>query len=184
MMIINRKRLVTSGLLAVLALTLVISSQLDNKNEELVEAGNIDSPKIIGEATLVDASQNGEVTVETGSVSSNYFADSRVSRQQARDSAIEILQTVVNDSEADDDSKKNAADDIGVIATIITKENAMESIIKAKGFEDAVVIMGESDITVVVKTDSLEASEISTIKEVVMSETTAKPEQIKIVEIE
>ena len=57
-------------------------------------AGNVtDTEKILGQATLVN--ENGEgVTVasDTAASENDYFATARLSRKQARDSAISMLQ--------------------------------------------------------------------------------------------
>ena len=138
----------------------------------------------MGEATLVDASGgDSDVSVTVGSVSSGYFADARINRQKARDEAVELLQSIVSDSAADDESKREAAEELGVIAAIIAKESDMESLVKAKGFSDAVVVMGESDVTVVVQSDGLSGADVSKIKEIVMSEVSVGAENIKIIEV-
>ena len=76
-----------------------------------------------------------------------------------------------------------AAEELGVIAAIIAKESNMESLIKAKGFSDAVVVVGESDVTVVVQSDGLSGADVSKIKEIVMSEASVGAENIVIIEV-
>ena len=70
-----------------------------------------------------------------------------------------------------------------MIAAIIAKESNMESLIKAKGFSDAVVVVGESDVTVVVQSDGLSGADVSKIKEIVMSEASVGAENIVIIEV-
>ena len=89
----------------------------------------------------------------------------------------------MSDSAADDESKREAAEELGVIAAIIAKESNMESLIKAKGFSDAVVVVGESDVTVVVQSDGLSGADVSKIKEIVMSEASVGAENIVIIEV-
>ncbi len=185
-MIINRKMVVVAGLIVILALSLGVNSIMQKQREELfAETGSVTQEKILGEAQLVDSvvEGEGEITVEVGNVSSGYFADARINRQQARDAAIEVLQGVVDSESADEDSKKGAAEDLGAIANIMDKESNMENLIKAKGFTDAVVVVGETDVTVVVQSKGLSSADISKIKEIVMSETTATAENVKIVEV-
>ena len=59
----------------------------------------------------------------------------------------------------------------------------MESLIKAKGFYDAVAVIGESDVTVVVQSDGLSSAQVSQIKEIVLSECEVGAEAIKIIEV-
>ncbi|HWP80401.1 MAG TPA: SpoIIIAH-like family protein [Candidatus Acidoferrum sp.] len=184
-MFINRKMVIVVALIIVLALALIVNNVMQKQRDEMfAETAKVTEEKILGEATLVDGGEGeGEVSVEVGSVSSRYFADARVNRQQARDEAIEVLQGIIDSTETDDDTRREAATELGNIATIMDKESAMETLIKAKGFEDAVVVVGEEDVTVVVSSKGLTAGEISKIKEVVMSETTAKAANIKIIEV-
>ena len=118
-----------------------------------------------------------------GPVPWGFFADAPNTRQKARAEAAELLKSVVSDSAADDESKREAAEELGVIAAIIAKESNMESLIKAKGFSDAVVVVGESDVTVVVQSDGLSGADVSKIKEIVMSEASVRAENIVIIEV-
>ena len=60
----------------------------------------------------------------------------------------------------------------------------MESMIRAKGYEDAVVMIGDGSVNVVVAPPEggLQATDVTVIKDIVVAETGAVPGQIKIVE--
>ena len=60
----------------------------------------------------------------------------------------------------------------------------MESLIKAKGYAEAVVFIGEDSVNVIVQPPQagFEASDASKIKDIVVTETGAAADKIKIVE--
>ena len=172
-MLMKKKKIIFMSLAVILVLAFFINGLMEQQRAELIEqvsSSTVNETKILGEATLVDADgAQPEVSVTVGSVSSGYFADARINRQKARDEAVE--------------SKREAAEELGVIAAIIAKESNMESLIKAKGFSDAVVVVGESDVTVVVQSDGLSGADVSKIKEIVMSEASVGAENIVIIEV-
>ncbi|MBR6921919.1 MAG: SpoIIIAH-like family protein, partial [Clostridia bacterium] len=85
-------------------------------------------------------------TDNTDAVKQNedFFAASALNRTKARDEAVEALQSVV-DIGGDEEAAKQALADITRISADIEKEANIETLIKAKGFEDCIaVISGES----------------------------------------
>ena len=145
--------------------------------------------KILGQATLVN--QNGEGVTQTGeneevlSVSGSYFATARLSRQQARDSAISMLQEAELDENATEDVLNEASLALQVLASYTVAEAQIESLVTAKGYEDCVVFMGEDSCSVVVADpDGVDSTDAARIKDIVISETDYTAAQIKIMEAE
>lgn len=184
-MILRKRSLIFVALIVILLIAFAVNTVMERQKEELVSSVNaINEGKVLGEATLVDANlEGGEVSVSSGSVSSGYFAEARINRQKARDAAIEVLQSVINNKQLEEGEKREAASELGIIATITTSESTMENLVKAKGFTDCVVVIGEADVTVVVETDGLSNGDISKIKEIVMSEAAVGAEHVKIIEV-
>ena len=145
--------------------------------------------KILGQATLVN--QNGETVTQTGeseeivSVSGSYFDTARLSRQQARDSAISMLQEAEMDENATEDVLNEASLALQVLASYTVAEAQIESLVTAKGYEDCVVFMGEDSCSVVVADpDGVDSTDAARIKDIVISETDYTAAQIKIMEAE
>ena len=116
------------------------------------------------------------------SVSDTYFASSILSRDRARDEAIEVLKTVVNNEAALEDAKSAALTDIARIAGEIESEANIETLIKSKGFEDCIAVVTGSNANIIVKSDGLMENELSQIKEIVYEQAGIDPVNIKIVE--
>ena len=145
--------------------------------------------KILGQATLVN--QNGETVTQTGeseeivSVSGSYFDTARLSRQQARDSAISMLKEAELDENATEDVLNEASLALQVLASYTVAEAQIESLVTAKGYEDCVVFMGEDSCSVVVADpDGVDSTDAARIKDIVISETDYTAAQIKIMEAE
>ena len=142
--------------------------------------------KILGQATLVN--QNDEAITETDNAAAegnSYFDTARLSRQQARDSAISMLQEAEMDENATEDVLNEASRTLQVLASYTVAEAQIESLVTAKGYEDCVVFMGEDSCSVVVADpDGIDSTDAARIKDIVISETSYTAAQIKIMEAE
>ena len=125
----------------------------------------------------VDISDGGSDYVED-----TYFASSILSREQARDEAIEVLKTVVNNEAALESAKETALGDIARIAGEIEVEANIETLIKSKGFEECIAVVTGPNANIIVKSDGLLQNELSQIKEIVYEQAGIDPVNIKIVE--
>lgn len=137
--------------------------------------------KILGEAALVsgreedggtpvDGIPENEDGVYTGS---DYFASARLTRQQARDSAISLLQEAAAQENADAAVANEASEGIQALASYTLKEAQIENLVTAKGYADCVAFMGADSISVVVSTDTgeLTGEDVAKITDITMSET-------------
>ena len=108
-----------------------------------------------------------------------------LSRKQARDEAIEVLNTLANSDTATTEAKNNAIAGIEVIANCIENEANIESLIKAKGFEECVAVISENSASVIIKTsDSLAPNQIAQISEIVYEQSGILPTELNIIESE
>lgn len=111
-----------------------------------------------------------------------YFSSAVLSRQKARDEAIEVLQQVVDSTDAVEEVKNEAYSGINTIAKEIECESNIEQLVLAKGFEQCLAVVNESSASVIVKSDGLLANEIAQIKEIVYEQSGVHPRDIKIIE--
>lgn len=141
-----------------------------------------DRAKILGEATYVGGSSDGEKASGDESDAGGYFASASLERSRSRDETLELLQTVVDSSETMPDAKNKALEDMTAIASYMEAETNIETLVKAKGFEDCIAVIGEDSVNVVVKTAGLLTYEVAQIREIVMNELDMPAENIKIIE--
>lgn len=134
------------------------------------------------EDTYGSTETENKLTAETDSKEDAYFSTTVLSRQKARDEALEVLQTVVESAEAMDETKAQAFADISQIAKDIESEANIETLIEAKGFADCIAVVNGSTVNIVVKTEGLLASDIAQINEIVYEQAGVLPVDVKIVE--
>ena len=149
----------------------------------VVQSKNFGKDFMAGMKTLVGG-EIVDVTQPQVTVSS-YFDTARLSRQQARDSAISMLQEAELDENATEDVLNEASLALQVLASYTVAEAQIESLVTAKGYEDCVVFMGEDSCSVVVADpDGVDSTDAARIKDIVISETDYTAAQIKIMEAE
>ena len=112
----------------------------------------------------------------------DWYAAAQVSRSQARDEALEVLQSVVNDSSADEAAKAAAYSDITKLAKTMENETNIETLMTAKGFEKCVAVINGDDASVIVSSsEALTVAQISQINEIVYTQAGIDPVNIKII---
>ena len=125
-------------------------------------------------------SQEGANT-ETSEVD-GYFSATQVSRQRARDEALEVLQGVVDSEEADEATKTSALMEISALARAMEAEANIESLVVSKGFAQCVAVINGDACSVVVKNEgTLTPAQISQINEIVYEQAGIEPLNIRIV---
>lgn len=149
--------------------------------------GNTNDPLVTGDSSAqtgsTDSTQSGDTQTsaqtETGS---EYFATARLNRQQARDSALSLLQDAAAREDADETVKTQVNDTIQTMADYTVTEAQIENLVIAKGYTDCVAFMGEDSISVVVDTGTgeLTAEDVAKITDIAMTETGYPASGIKI----
>ena len=112
---------------------------------------------------------------------SNYFTATALSREEARDEALDVLKLVAESDESTEAAKTEATAKISQIAVDIQNEANIESLVKAKGFEECVAVISDGAVSVIVKAESLKAAEAAQIFTIVYETTGISPERISIV---
>mgnify|MGYP005763076117 CR=1 FL=1 len=163
--------------------------------------GSEDAGKTLGEATLVgaqtddpllsatptpDGTESGTQTEGGGESGTGYFDSARLNRQQARDSALSLLQEAAASEEADQTMKDEANAAIQTMASLTVSEAQIENLITAKGYADCIAFIGDNSVSVVVAATEtgLTDSDVARITEIVTQETGMSASQIRIIEAE
>lgn len=126
--------------------------------------------------TDADPNENETPTTDT------YFASTILSRDQARDEALAVLQTVLENEDALEETKTQALSDISRIALEIEKEANIESLIRARGFEDCIAVLSGDAASIIVKSDTeLLQNHVAQISEIVYEQSGVLPTNVKII---
>ena len=111
----------------------------------------------------------------------DYFTSTALDRQEARDEALDVLKMVTESAESSEEAKAEAQQKISKIAVDIQNEANIETLVKAKGFEDCVAIISDNAVSVIVGAESLQAAEAAQILTIVYETTGITPENISII---
>ena len=149
----------------------------DQTTANLVDT--LDASKLLSEDMLVMADSELE---EAATTVSDYFAAVRLSRQQARDSAVNLLQeAMAYDNKENDHSTVQLQE---IVDTALC-EAQIESLVIAKGYDDCVVYIAEEGVSVAVATPEggLHQEDVAVIADIVMTQSQYKLDAIRIVEV-
>jgi len=135
----------------------------------------LDAEMVMGETVLEE---------EVEELSSDYFAQIRLSRQESRDSAVEVLQETI----AFEDGSDEAAAAVSTLDSLVgdaLAESQIESLVIAKGYEDCVAYMSDESINVAVSAPEtgLAQTDIALISDIVASQTDYALSDIFIIEV-
>ena len=161
---------------------------------------NTDDPLLGGKTEDDDAQQpsgdqasqnalgadNGEAEPAPSVEQTGYFPAARLNRQQARDSALSLLQDAAADEGADQASRDQANAAIQTMAVNTLAEAQVENLVTAKGYTDCVCFISDSSASVVVAAveGGLTDADTARIMEIVKEETGLSASQIKIIPAE
>ena len=122
-------------------------------------------------------------STQTGNDASeeNYFTATALNRQQQRDEAIDVLKLVSESPESSEEARAEATAKIAKIATDMQNESNIETLVKAKGFEECVAIISDNSVSVIVSAETLQASEAAQILAIVYDTTGISPETVSII---
>ena len=198
-MAFGKRQLVLAALVVALGAAVYLNWQFSDQNNllatETVNSTAQEAGKELGEAQYVNQnatsapSQTEAVSSAEGSGSKmsteaeQYFAQARVSRQKARDEAVDTLKGLIADVSQSDAAKTEAVSQAAAIAKNIEQENNIENLIKAKGFAECVAFLQNGECSVVVSSEGLLDSEAIAIKDIVAGQAGIPYDKIKIVEV-
>ena len=101
----------------------------------------------------------------------DYIAGVQLSREQIRAKNKETLMQIINSDQISEEEKQTAIQNLIGMTEISEKENAAETLLKAKGFVDPVVSITDGKADVVVNAASLSDQERAQIEDIVKRKT-------------
>ncbi len=123
----------------------------------------------------------GEAVLVSTTIASNYFANAKLEREQKRSLSKETLLELVDNKNLSDKEKANAVSSLLDLNAKAEMENDTETLLEAKGFSDAIVIMSEEgNIDVIINASSVSEQEVAQVEDIVKRQTGADSSKIVI----
>lgn len=178
-----KKNLVAAGILVTVCCGIYVNWLYSGGEIEKLE-DTLASDKVMSD-TLLDF---GNDTPVSGSDNSNtlmnYFAAVRLSRQEARDSAVTLLQEAMAYGDEAQIAATNAQLEEIIQAALC--EAQIESLVIAKGYTDCVAYMTDDGITVAVAAPEggLQATDVAIVADIILSQSDYTMADIRVVEVQ
>ena len=167
---IGKRRIVIACAVLLIALAVVLNVVLFTDQSTVTP-----TPDVGTGSNTDDSTQNDSVATD------GYFSATQVSRQRARDEALEVLQSVVDSAESDEATKTSALMEISALAEAMEAEANIETLVLAKGFAQCVAVINGDTCSVVVSGTELQENQIAQINEIVYEQAGILPTNIRIV---
>lgn len=146
--------------------------------------------------TMQTNGQNGETTTQplgesvfvAGTTApteqEDYFDAARRNRESARNEALDILKDTLQNVKTDELTQQEAIATAATVAAAVEQEDAIESLVKAKGFEDCVVYIENDNAHVAVKAAELTEAQTLQILQIVTSQSAVQADAVSITAVE
>lgn len=122
----------------------------------------------------------GEAVLTSGMTVSDFMADARLSREQVRASNKETLLSIIDSEQLGDDQKQEAINSMLELTETAEKENATETLLSAKGFDNSLVTIIDGRVNVVIAMNSITDAQKAQIEDIVKQKTEMSSDQIVI----
>lgn len=187
-----KKNMVAAAVLVTVCAGIYVNWMYEEEKAAAMLTDTLDVQKVMSDDTLIisddmEAIAAGEDGADTAS---DYFAAVRLARQQARDSALALLQDAMAYEEAanTDASSKTveSAMELEQIVQTALSEAQIESLVIAKGYADCVAYMSSEGISVAVASPEggMLQEDVAVIADVVITQSDYDLEDIRIIEVQ
>ena len=180
-----KKNLVAAAILVAVCAGIYVNWLYSEEQSAANLTDTLDSEKILSEDLLVMSNQeNVSEDVSASNTQTDYFAAVRLSRQEARDSAVALLQEAMAYSDDLEDSATNQQ--LEEIVQTALQEAQIESLIIAKGYTDCVAYISETGISIAVAAPEggLMQEDVAVIADIVLVQSDFTMDDIYVVEVQ
>ena len=179
-----KKNLMAAAVLLVVCAGIYMNWMFTNAQSVADLTDTLDAEKVMSQdGIILDLNEpvNGELDNNTVT---DYFAAVRLSRQEARDSAVSLLQEAMAYGEDAEDTESSAK--LEQIVEVALCEAQIESLIISKGYTDCVAYMSDDGISVAVASPEggMQQTDVAVIADIVMTQSDFDMEDIRVVEVQ
>ena len=178
-----KKNLIAAAILVTVCAGIYVNWRYTEDQAAANLTDTLDTEKVMSDDNLVLSEDMAAISAgeDVATTSTDYFAAVRLSRQQARDNAVNLLQEAMSYSE----SSKEAESAVELVQTALS-EAQIESLIIAKGYADCVAYMSGEGISIAVASPEggLQREDVAVIADIVMAQSDYSLNDIRVVEVQ
>jgi len=179
-----KKNVTAAAVLVVVCAGIYVNWMYTEENAPVSLSDTLNSEKILDESMLVMSTDEAQLTAAEGitDTATDYFAAVRLSRQEARDSAVNLLQEAMAYDTASDESNHELEE----LVAVALSEAQIESLVVAKGYADCVAYMSDDGISVAVASpeSGLQQSDVALITDIILTQSDYDLGEIRIVPVQ
>ena len=177
-----KKNMVAAAVLVTVLGGIYVNWLYTDQQQVMNLTDTLDADKILSSDMLVMGDESS-LNAPTDTTASAYFAAVRLSRQQARDSAVTLLQEAM--AYSDEEKAAQTSQQLEEIVQTALCEAQIESLIIAKGYADCVAYIGENGISIAVATPEggLKQEDVAVIADIVISQSDYTYSDIRVIEV-
>ena len=181
-----KKNMIAAAVLVTVCAGIYVNWLYAGENTAASLVDTLDAEKVMSDDTLILSEDMAAIAAgeDVQTTAADYFAAVRLSRQQARDSAVNLLQEAMAYDEASKEAE--SAMELEEIVQTALSEAQIESLIIAKGFTDCVAYMSGEGISVAVAAPEggLQQEDVAVIADIVMTQSAYSMDDIRVVEVQ
>ncbi len=178
-----KKNMVAAGVLVTVCAGIYLNWMYSGGETTKDLTDTLDAAKVMSDETLILTDSLVEVGGDDVTTVSDYFAAVRLSRQQARDSAVTLLQEAM--AYGNKDEVTSSSIQLEQIVQTALCEAQIESLVIAKGYADCVAYMSDGGISVAVAAPEggLKDQDAALIADIVMTQSDYEMTDIRVVPV-
>jgi len=183
-MVLKKKEVVATALVVLIGVAGYLNWSYQDTIRVTDGGSYLEEAKKLGEAEYVstDKTDVTEEEAEETAAQASYFTEAKLSKDNSRSKALEILNQTATNESFDSEVRKQAQNKIVAIAENTEKEAIIENVARAKGYKDISVYIDGENVEIIVKKKDFSSQDFKTIKEIVTSELLTSSKNIKIIE--
>jgi len=183
-----KKNMVAAAVLVTVCAGIYVNWLYTEENTAVSLLDTIDTEKVMSDDNLVLSEDMAAIAAgkNVDTTATDYFAAVRLSRQQARDNAVNLLQDAMAYATSGEGTKDTeSAMELEDIVQTALSEAQIESLIIAKGYTDCVAYMSGEGISVAVSAPEggLQDADVAVIADIVTSQSEYTLDEIRVVEV-
>lgn len=181
-----KKNITAAAVLVVVCAGIYLNWMYTEENTPASLTDTLDSEKLLDDSLLVMSTEEAQLTASEDlsytDTATDYFAAVRLSRQEARDSAVNLLQEAM----AYDTASEESSHELEELVAVALSEAQIESLVIAKGYADCVAYMSSDGISIAVAAPEtgLQQSDVALITDIVLTQSDYDVGDIRIVEVQ
>ena len=176
-----KKNIIAAAVLLVVCTGIYMNWMYSNAQNVADLTDTLDAETVLSsDGLILDINNSGD----NMNVTTDYFAAVRLSRQEARDSAVNLLQEAM--AYGSDGEQQESSAQLDKIVQTALCEAQIESLIIAKGYADCVAYMSDTGISVAVASPEggMQSDDVAVIADIVITQTGFGMDDIRVVDVQ